>query len=99
MCFFKVSESDLGRGNIFSQFIELLEYEFDRTEGYYRHARLGIPMLASGNWAIGSALEIYRAIIPDIRAHHYNVFTRRAGSSPVKKIFLLLKSYRNTRKL
>lgn len=95
---FQVSERDIGAGEITPRLIDLLEFEFERTERYYSHARQGIPMLAAGNWAIASALEIYRAILPDIRSHHYNVFSRRAGSSTLRKIFLLVKSYQYTRK-
>ncbi len=99
MDFYQVTEADLATGRITSQFGELLEFEFDRTERYYQHARKGIPMLASGNWAVNSALEIYRAIIAGIRSNRYDVFSQRASAGSLKKASLILQSYRITRNL
>ncbi len=90
---FRYSESDLSAGSISPNFIELLESEFERTEDYYAIARQSVKMLASGNWAVMSALEIYRGILASIRRNHYDVFSRRAGSGYARKFGLALKSY------
>jgi hypothetical protein len=39
-----------------------------------------------------SGLEIYRAILVDIRRHGYNVFTRRSGTTRLQKLALVAKS-------
>jgi hypothetical protein len=39
-----------------------------------------------------SGLEIYRAILSDIRRHGYNVFTRRSGTTRAQKLALVAKS-------
>ncbi len=90
---FGYSDADLAAGKIDSRLMGLLEYEFSRTEGYYQQARQAVGMLASGRWAVMSALEIYHAILPDIRAAGYNVFTRRAGAGAVRKLGLAVRSY------
>lgn len=93
---FGYTEDDLAARRINENFVSLLNYEFDRTEEYYRQARAGVPMLAHGRWAINSALEIYRAIMPDIRRHNYDVFSRRAGAGRWRKAGLLVKAWANT---
>jgi len=87
------SERDLAEGKVNDQFKSLLEFQFERTEHYYNHARKSVLMLATGQWAVMSALEIYRAILGDIRNNQYNVFTRRAGTNRLHKARLALRAY------
>lgn len=89
---FGVKEDDIATARISSRFVELMEFEIERTESYYRHARAGVRRLASGRWGVMSGLEIYRAILTDIRRNGYQVFTRRAGSSRLQKLRLVLKA-------
>jgi phytoene synthase len=90
---FGYRESDLAAGRISANLIDLLEFEIERTEGYYAIARQSVKMLESGRWAVMSALEIYQGILTSIRRNHYDVFSRRAGSGPARKFGLALKSY------
>jgi phytoene synthase len=90
---FGYSESDLAAKRISPKLIDLLEFEFGRTEDYYDIARQSVKSLASGNWAVMSALEIYRCILTSIRRNHYDVFSQRAGPGYVRKIGLAFKSY------
>jgi phytoene synthase len=89
---FGVSERDIAAGRITSGFIDLMEFEFERTEVYYRHARRGVRRLASGQWSVMSGLEIYRAIIGDIRRKGYDVFNRRSGATHLEKLGILVKA-------
>lgn len=95
---FVYSESDLAARRINPKLINLLEFEFKRTEGYYDIARKSVKLLASGNWAVMSALEIYHGILTSIRRNHYDVFSRRAGPGYARKIGLAFKSYWHLRK-
>ena len=90
---FGVTEGDLETRRIDSRWIDLLEFQFQRTESYYRHAQESVRMLASGRWAVMTALQIYRAILDDIRAHGYDVFSRRAAASAPRKLALALQSF------
>jgi len=92
---FGVNEDDLASKRISKEFIQLLEFEFHRTETYYQNAREGIQMLATGRWAVMSGLEIYRSIIKQIRENNYDVFNLTAGSSKTIKIGLALKAWWN----
>jgi 15-cis-phytoene synthase len=95
---FQVSEADLAAGRITPAFIELMEFQFERTEDYYTHARHSVSMLASGQWGVMSGLEIYRAILASIRRNSYDVFHRRAGAGSLGKTRLVLKSYFQARR-
>jgi len=95
---FGYSESDLAARRINPKLIDLLEFEFERTGSYYDIARQSVKSLANGNWAVMSALEIYRGILTSIRRNHYDVFSRRAGPGYVRKIGLAFKSYWYIRK-
>ncbi len=97
MEYFKVSESDLAEQRITPNFIQLLEFEFDRTEMHYNSARPSVRMLASGQVAVMSALEIYRAILDRIRANRYDVFNHRAGTGKLRKLSLIAKAYLQVR--
>jgi 15-cis-phytoene synthase len=91
---FSVTEADLAAARISPDFIRLLEFEFERTEGYYRHARAGVFRLQAGRWGVMSGLEVYQAILPSIRRNGYDVFTRRAGASRLMKLGLALNAER-----
>lgn len=93
MDLFNLSEDVIAAGKPSPKFIELMEYQFDRTQRYYEHARRAVPMLAAGRWAVMSALEIYAAIIPSIRSAGYDVFTRRAGTNTFRKLGLAVKAF------
>lgn len=97
MEFFRVSETDLAQGRITPNFIQLLEFEFERTEMHYNSARPSVRMLASGQLAVMSALEIYRAIMDRIRANRYDVFNQRAGTGKLRKLSLIAKAYLQVR--
>jgi phytoene synthase len=89
MARFNVTEDDLAAQRISHNFIQLLEFEFKRTENYYDHAEDSVKMLAAGRWGIMSSLEIYRAILSSIRRNGYDVFTRRARTTKLQKLGLV----------
>jgi phytoene synthase len=92
MARFNVTEEHLAAQRINSNFIKLLEFEFERTERYYAHARESVKMLAAGRWGIMSSLEIYRSILFAIRRNGYDVFTRRARTSKLQKLGLVARA-------
>jgi phytoene synthase len=96
---FGVSEGDLAARRVTHNFIDLLKFEIERTESYYQQARLGIPMLANGQWGVLSGLEIYRAILTGIESQDYCVFTKRAGASFFGKLSLVSKAWWLSRSL
>ena len=88
-----VSEADLAAGKVKPNFIELLEFEIERTEDYYNTARDGVPMLASGQWGVMSGLLLYESILTSIRANKYDVFSQRARTNLAQKIMLIVNAW------
>ncbi len=86
---FSYSEEDMAARRINDDFIQLLEFQFERTEHYYAHARDSVKMLGAGRWGIMSSLEIYHAILPGIRRNGYDVFTHRARANTLRKLGLV----------
>lgn len=93
---FNYTEADLASQHINADLIDLLEFEFQRTEHYYEQARAGVSLLGSGQLGVMSALEFYHAILPGIRRNGYDVFTRRAETSRQQKIKLIIEAWRQT---
>lgn len=91
---FGITEDDLAAHTIDHRFIDLLEFEMARTDAYYERARAGVSLLKTGRWAVMSALEFYHAILPSIRRNNYDVFTRRAGTSKLRKLGLIVQAWR-----
>ena len=97
LALFGVSESDLAAGRVTPQFVQLMEFEIERAEDYYRQARLGVHMLAAGQLGVMSGLEVYRSILTIIRRRRYDVFSRRASASKLHKLALVGRAWLNTR--
>ena len=73
-------------------FIALLEFEIERTEAYYRNARIAVRRLRTGRVGVMAALEVYRGIHAAIRRNGYDVFTRRASTTRRQKLGLALRA-------
>lgn len=89
---FAVTEADLAAGRVTPAFIALLEYEFARTEAYYRHAAIGVRNLKTGRLGVMAGLEVYQGIHAAIRRNGYDVFTRRATTTRWQKVGLALRA-------
>jgi phytoene synthase len=59
-----------------------MRFQIARNHSLYDDAWPGIALLkAEGRLAVAAAAELYRAILDDIQAHDYDVFSRRAHIS------------------
>lgn len=87
MARFGVVEPDMAAARVSPKIVDLLEYEIQRTEHYYEQALPGIPLLASGRWAVVCAMRVYRAILDAIREQAYDVFAQRARASTRQKLW------------
>ena len=76
---FGLSEVDIPRGRVDERWRAFMRHQIARTRALYAEAEPGIALLApEGRFAIAAAANLYRAILEDIEAHDYDVFTRRA---------------------
>jgi 15-cis-phytoene synthase len=89
---FEYTEADLAAGRVSPRFVDLMEFQFARIEGYYRAARSAVRLLAGGRWGVMAGLEIYRGILNAIRQNGYDVFRRRAAPGRWRKAGLALRA-------
>jgi phytoene synthase len=84
---FGLDEEDLADGRIDGRWQAFMRFQIDRNRRLYREAAPGIYLLeGDGRFAIAAAADLYQAILDDIEAHQYDVFTRRAHTSPWGKL-------------
>lgn len=76
---FGLTEADVAAGRVDQRWQAFMRFQIERTRILYAEAEPGIAMLdAEGRFAIAAAAHLYRAILEDIEAHNYDVFSRRA---------------------
>ncbi len=76
---FELSEADLTAGRVTDQWRAFMRFQIERNRRLYQEAMPGIRLLdPDGRFAIAAAADLYCAILEDIEAHDYDVFTRRA---------------------
>lgn len=76
---FGLGEGDLAAGEVTKSWREFMRFQIERNRHLYREARRGLELLApQGRFAVAAAGELYQAILEDIEAHDYDVFSYRA---------------------
>lgn len=84
---FGVREDDLIAGRVTDNWRAFMGFQIERVNHLYAESLPGVALLNSdGRFAITAAGELYRAILSDIEAHDYDVFSRRAHIGPVGKL-------------
>jgi phytoene synthase len=76
---FGLTEDDLAAGEVTKSWREFMRFQIERNRHLYREAWPGIALLdPQGRFAVAAAGELYKAILEDIEAHDYDVFSYRA---------------------
>jgi phytoene synthase len=84
---FGLTEDDLARGAVDDRWRDFMRFQIARNRRLYAEAQPGIALLdPDGRFAIGAAAGLYEAILDDIEAHDYDVFTRRARLTAWQKL-------------
>ncbi|MDX1437874.1 MAG: squalene/phytoene synthase family protein, partial [Anaerolineales bacterium] len=97
---FGLDEDDIERGRVTPNWRSFMAFQIDRNRRLYEEAWPGIGLLNSeGRLAIGAASRLYAAILDDMEAHDYDVFTRRAFVSKRKKIGMIPGIWQEVRSL
>lgn len=90
LALFQVTPADLAQGSVTPQFVEFMKFQIERARDFYRRSEAGIPALA----ADGSQLTvwlmrtIYAGILDEIEQARYDVFSKRAAVSTLRKLRL-----------
>ena len=88
-----------GERRVSASWRELMRYEIARTREYYASADLGIAYLpAASARCIRAARRLYSAILDQIEAADYDVFTRRARVPSWRKALVVSRSIRPGRR-
>lgn len=76
---FNLGEADVAAGVVTGKWRAFMRFQIERNRRLYRQAWPGIALLnPEGRMAIAAAADFYAAILDDIEAHDYDVFSRRA---------------------
>lgn len=92
---FNLTEADIVQkfadtGAIDDRWRAFMRFQIARARQLYAEALPGVALLShNGRFAIGAAAELYQAVLDDIEAHDYNVFTRRAHTTDGQKLRML----------
>lgn len=92
---FGLSEADIAQwvenpGPVDDRWRAFMRFQIARARQLYAEALPGVTMLGkSGRFAVRAAAELYQAILEDIEAHDYDVFTRRAHTRDRQKLAML----------
>ncbi|MBY0310134.1 phytoene/squalene synthase family protein [Patescibacteria group bacterium] len=78
------------------EFIALMKQEIARARRLYTEAEPGVALLSpKARRAVILASRFYAAILDQIERQHYNVFTKRARVSKLRKCLIILRTYVN----
>lgn len=84
---FGLTEADIASGKVTPAWRRFMRFQIERVRRLYAESWPGIALLdADGRLAIAAAADLYEAILEDIEAHDYDVFTRRAHLSAWGKL-------------
>ncbi|MGQ9554845.1 MAG: phytoene/squalene synthase family protein [Anaerolineae bacterium] len=84
---FGLAERDIERGTVTSSWRSFMAFQIERARAFYTQSLPGIAQLnRAGRFAIAAAAELYGAILNEIEANDYDVFSRRAHVSSWGKL-------------
>ena len=96
---FGLTDADLAAGRVDDRWHAFMRYQIDRNRRLYAEAWPGITLLhEDSRLAVTATAEFYRAILDDIQAHDYDVFSHRAHVSNWDKLCKLPGIWRRNRK-
>lgn len=87
---FELTEHDVARGVVTARWRTFMRFQIERARRLYAEALPGVSHLdKKGRLAVAAAAELYRAILDDIEANDYDVFTRRAHTKTGRKLTMM----------
>ena len=93
-----LGDADIAAGVVDDRWREFMRFQIARTRQLFAEALPGVALLGgSSRFAVQAAAELYAAILDDIEAHDYDVFSRRARASDGRKLTLLPGIWRRSR--
>ncbi len=95
---FGVTRELLGRAVVTPAVRSLLEFEIERTRALYAFAEPGIEMVhPTSRPCLRTAFELYRAILDQVEADHYQVLSRRSAVPLTQRLRVAVPAWRQAR--
>lgn len=95
---FGLSDVAIAAGTVTDRWRSFMRFQIERNRRLYTESLPGIRLLdKDGRFAIAAAAELYRAILDEIEAKDYDVFSSRAHLSTMKKLSRLPGIWRRSR--
>ena len=92
---YKVTMEDIDSGLVNERFVSFMKFQINRARELYDSSWQGIVYLnKSGRLAVSTASKLYSAILTEIEKNGYDIYTKRARTSFLRKLILIFKSYR-----
>jgi len=90
---FGVHEDEVRGGLRTPEFIELMDFEAQRTRAYYRESQPLVGMIhRRGRAALAALIAIYSGLLDRIEGSNYDVFTRRIALTTPEKLWIAAKT-------
>ena len=87
LVFYGIRDSDIAEGKITKRWRQFMRFQLERTRQLYEESWEGVKMLErEGQLAIGAASTFYSGILEEIEKNDYDVFTKRASLSTMRKV-------------
>jgi len=84
---FGITEETFDNQIVDERWRAFMAFQIARNRKLYAESEAGIGLLErSGRFSIAAAADLYQAILSDIEAHDYDVFTRRAHLGAIDKV-------------
>jgi len=91
---FGVSEDDILQGRESDAFLQLMAFQAERAEEYYRRAFAALPQADRRPQRTGLVMAaIYRTILEEIRHDGYHVLNQRTSLTPLRKLWIAWKTW------
>lgn len=90
---FGVSEADILHGRETENFSKLMAFQAERARQYYDRALVALPAADRRNQRTGLIMAaIYRTVLDEIERDGYRVLSRRISLTPLRKLWIALKT-------
>ncbi len=90
---YKITKEDLSSGVVSDRFVAFMKFQISRARSLYKSSTKGLPYLnKNGRLAVSTAIKLYSGILTGIEKNRYDVFTKRAKTSFVRKLVLCFSS-------
>jgi phytoene synthase len=96
MARFRYSESDIAKGTINDNFLNLMEFQYQRAKEFYHKAETSLPARERKTQVASEIMKkIYRELLETIKRRGFNIYSQRISLNPAQKIYLALSTYLN----